>query len=220
MDFLVALRQALAELHQNIEQTALARRMFQGGITRQEYLPLLSQMGHIHQELEQALESSGLPSALLNCAHLDRCVMIGRDLAVWGEDVPAPLAATAMLLRDIQQWSHYSPWSLVGCLYVLEGSRMGATYLVRPLAAGLGIEAQLGSGLDYYLDGLSEQPTTWKAFKTSLAELSLEAPQQAAIIQAAVVTMQWLLELYQDLAPTVELSQTVYLAGASQTAIS
>ena len=45
------------------------------------------------------------------------------------ERYETPLPETYELLCDVREWSKTAPWALVGCLYVLEGSRLGSLML-------------------------------------------------------------------------------------------
>ena len=81
-----------------------------------------------------------------------------------------------------------SKGSLLGALYVLEGSTFGGIQIARALRGQIGDET--GDGRRFLLGGGDQQGAMWSRFVERLEALS-ESPEQATkAIDAAVITFQ------------------------------
>ncbi|MBY0526799.1 MAG: biliverdin-producing heme oxygenase [Gemmataceae bacterium] len=200
-DLATRLRAATQTLHDRIEQLPAAQAMAAACIGRDVYVSLLNQLLPIHQTLEEAI---GCHGDLYGFGHLKtgRVPALRNDLRSLGATgVNDPGTATRMLMESIRGWSDRSPWSLIGCLYVLEGSRMGSMVLVDPLSRALGVPLAPGWGLDYHLDGMAGRPLAWRQFRGILQASPLGPGQQDDVVAAAVATFQGLHDLYASLTP-------------------
>lgn len=188
---------AICSSHQRIEQLPLAKAMADGSLTRSVYCQLLTQLREIHLALEEQLEAEpGL--ADLYQPGMARAGDIQADLEYLGapsgyvETVP-PTSAFTDKVR--QEWSG-RPAALAGCLYVLEGSRMGSMFLARPLARALGVSPTPGNGLDYHVRDMERRPALFKQFKAQLDALPWQDRDADELSAAAVATMEALYALY------------------------
>lgn len=189
------LKARIADDHDRIESLPLSTAIAGGSVSREEYGRLMGQMRHIHAALERAL--SGLPEAAgVYRPDMARAEVIDRDLENLGVGPGGgdPLPACAGLLRAIGEARKSDRFALLGSLYVLEGSKMGSTYLSRPLARGFGVELTENAGLDYHLAGIGTRGRDWKAFKSALDALPPAA--HGPVTEAAAATMTALCELY------------------------
>ena len=194
-----ALRETLAAQHDAIENTALARRMAGGTVSREEYTRLLQNLFAIHATLEPALAASPQVSQWLT-PHAARVSTLAADLAFWqasaltfGElELPAQ-----RLVGLLGRMGRQRPPALVGALYIFEGSRMGARILKSRVAAALGTTDEAGAGVDYFAAGSNEHPARWAQFKRRLDEEQWPARARLLLLAGARRTMRGLLELYR-----------------------
>jgi heme oxygenase len=197
MDIAVSLRAATDEVHRRIEELPYAQAMVGGRLSRDGYTPLLAQLWHLHAALEAELSRRPELGGLYQPT-MERAETILVDLAALGDAGPGePTAATQRLVARIRDWATKSPWALIGCLYIFEGSRMGSMMMVRPLSASLNVSPEAGQGLDYHLDGAATRPQTWQRFKARLNALALTPEQCAAVVEGATATMNGLYDLYE-----------------------
>ena len=198
MTLAIRLQTALRDLHTQIEQLPLAQAMANGTIGREEYGRLLSQLRYVHRALEAVLperkefESIYQPS-------MARASDLLTDLAALGLLGAAQrvLPQTRVFAEEISgPWAR-SPASLLGCLYVLEGSRMGSMVLAPRLAKALGVAMLPGQGLDYHIRELERRPMLWRQFKTALEALPFAHDQADLLVDAAQRTMAHLYAIYE-----------------------
>jgi len=210
MSFVENLKESIAASHTDIEKTPFAIGMVSGRIDRKAYCIGLSQLGFLHQSLESLLSTNSDFSRVYSPSDMNRADIVDLDLANLGyEETPLPHEATTRISDQLEEWAERSPWSLIGTLYVLEGSRMGSMYLARSLSKGFGLELRPGVGLDYHVDGMATRPMVWKRFKESLSSLDLSHEQEQDVLRGAVETMSMLCELYASLPMSLEVPVAV-----------
>ncbi len=146
----------------------------------------------IHGALEAALSTSADPTvAAVWDSAMAKAHLLDADLSHFGIDgdletsaAPLPTRAAADAFADrIMDLHESDPVSLLGFLYVLEGSTLGATILRGHLAAAYGLED--GRGLAYQSPyGASPMPQ-WMAFKARMNEAVTDAATQDRVVAAA-----------------------------------
>lgn len=193
------LSRAIRELHTRIESLPVAQAMAAGTIEPRVYLSLLEQLERLHVILEERLGQATELAGLYEPGTMARASDLQADLEALGA-IPGEgemLAVTQRFFGHLaEEWAD-APAALLGCLYVLEGSRMGSLFLAGRLAAALGVEARLGQGLDYHLRGAAGRVAGWRQFKAALDGSSLANEQGEMVERAAVETMQLLHDLYE-----------------------
>jgi heme oxygenase len=198
MTLAVRLQAAIRDLHTRIEELPLARAMAEGTIEREVYGRLLSQMRFAHRALEAVLPGQPALEAVYHPS-MARATDLLTDLAALGLLGAAQrvLPQTRAFAEEVAgPWSR-CPASLVGCLYVLEGSRMGSMVLAPRLAKAFGVPMLLGHGLDYHIRDLERRPSLWRQFKMALEALPFAESQADTILQAAERTMSYLFAIYE-----------------------
>lgn len=196
MDLTARLREAIADLHVRIERLPLSAALIGGRVPRLDYLRLLGQLFWVHAKLESELPAHAATRDFFRPT-MARAEVILNDLRALGRAGTGPrLPPTQTLVTDLDCCARHAPVSLLGALYVLEGSRMGSMMLVKPLAEALHQPAAPGHGLDYHLDGMAERPRTWQGFKAALSAVPLTEQDQHQVVNAAVLTMAGLYEIY------------------------
>jgi heme oxygenase len=196
------LRIAVSPVHRALEGTALARAMAAGDVSPAAYATLARQTWHLHADVEPQLARAARAwpalEELVDPSH-DRAALLATDLRYLAPDDatpahPAIIEACARVRVDVEM----RPWTAAGPLYVLEGSRLGSAVLLRALAAGWGVPATAGVGLDYHLP---PSAGWWASTVRSLEALPLNASQVDDICASASALMHSLWCLYQDLKP-------------------
>jgi heme oxygenase len=200
MDLPQRLREAIAQDHTAIEELPLSKAILEARIDKRAYCELLSQLWYVHADLERLLTPAGELTGLVEKS-MYRTHTLSHDLAALEMEVSAIQPATAQLLQEMREAAAESPWSLLGCVYVLEGSRMGSMVLVKPLSTALGIELRPGSGLDYHLEGIENRPRTWAKFKGQMQALELTPEETAHAIAGARILMEGLYAIYASFSP-------------------
>ncbi|MFQ3648921.1 MAG: biliverdin-producing heme oxygenase [Gemmataceae bacterium] len=197
MTLAARLQAAIRDLHSRIELLPIAQAMAHGTIGRQEYGRLLSQLRFAHRALEAVLPEQ---PALESVYHpsMARATDLLTDLAALGLLGAAQrvLPQTRSFAEEVAGPWAKSPASLVGCLYVLEGSRMGSMILAPRLAKAFGVPMLLGHGLDYHIRDLECRPLLWRQFKTALEGLPFSEQQADTLVRAAERTMEHLYNIY------------------------
>ena len=200
MDVMPQLRDATQDIHRRLEDLPLAQALAQGRIGLRAYAGLLRQLVHLHDSAEAVLDRH--PELGVYRPAMARRAVLLRDLQALGCDPAAPaLPAVRAFAARLEAWSSTTPVALLGCLYVLEGSRLGSLHLVQPLAAALGVAPTPGAGLDYHLDGRQQRPQLWLQFKLAMNAAVSDPAQQAVVVDAALATFGALYDLYAALPP-------------------
>ena len=118
-----SLRDATAEWHARVDKLYSPANLND----RDNYARFLLAQAAAHLPVEQALEAGGISSVLVDWPQRRRADLIQSDLQALGLQVPALEAQPA--LEDAP--------SLLGAVYVLEGSRLGGRLLARSVGGGL-----------------------------------------------------------------------------------
>jgi len=182
------LRETTRDLHKEAESRPLQRSMARGTLPRGSYAMYLAQLRHVHAALEDALDGVAGSSAGLAELFTDerrRVPDLDRDLAAFGIDpagVPVLPPAEAFI-ADVRELATENPISLLGPLYVLEGSTNGGKFLARVLERSLGLES--GDGLSYMDPYGERQPEMWASFKRSADATELTPEESDAVIRSA-----------------------------------
>ncbi len=161
-----ALRRETAKLHTELD-AMLSRANFDD---RESYALFLARQAAPLFALEEAIDASDLPTSIPDWPLRRRTEAISDDLARLGSVSPSPSRAPEM-----------SDDALMGALYVLEGSRLGAKFLVKQARASSDpvvrdATAYLGHG-----DGQS----FWPSFLAVLAKREDAGLDHAALIDGA-----------------------------------
>jgi heme oxygenase len=161
------LKQATAEAHRDLDTrlSALDLSSVDG------YRRFLEANAAALLPLERALEAAGVASIFADWPERTRAVAITADLAKVG-GTARPTAARPAMNRNI----------VFGTMYVLEGSRLGAKYLLRTIAQDA---APVAAGATAYLShGAGRQ--LWPSFLATLENEPATADDEAEIIDGAV----------------------------------
>lgn len=196
------LKSETQSLHTLAERHPIQRELVGGGASVGAYTRYLAQMFRAHEGLESSLrEAVGGDAALgaLVREHHYRLDQLRDDLNSFDIDSTdtAASVATARFALWTRRLAESRPVTLIGVLYVLEGSTNGGRYIARAIRRGLGLSGARGAA---YLDPHGEeQAQRWGAFKETLDSLELDEPSQLAIIAGARETFAAIIAIMDDL---------------------
>jgi heme oxygenase (biliverdin-IX-beta and delta-forming) len=173
------LRQATADIHDAVHRHPGFVSLMRGSLTTIQYSALLARLYGFHCAFEHMLRATqpgvvgGIDPGSCGRAHLLRADLLALGLGETEID-SLPLCAGLPEIR--------SPETLLGCLYVVEGSALGGSVIARKLDYLLGGESP--EGRSFFLGRQSPDPMPWPEF-CRLLEISAEKGDIAEIIRGA-----------------------------------
>ena len=204
MSTMQRVREAISQSHDAIEQTDFAKSLLDGRITRPAYGVYLNQLWHIHHALEKSMAECPLVASFLSPAMMRTATLV-KDAAVMGQaiDASSRLPRTRDIESTIFKWFVESPFALLGCLYILEGSRMGSLMIAKPLAKSLHLSEttidQTIAGIEYHMEGAADTPRRVRQLKADIDALNLSSADELQLSDGACVFMSLLKQLYDVL---------------------
>jgi heme oxygenase len=187
------LKSATADLHQEAESRPLQKQLAKGSIPRDLYAAYLGQLYLVHQALEAQIRRAstrhGAFAAVVRDHHW-REGQLQDDLKHLGVDLGliAPEPATAAFMGKLEQSAQGEPVSLLGALYVLEGSTNGAKFIAAALRRAWGTQAS--GGLSYMDPHGDQQRPRWAAFKQDMDAVGFSAAEEELIVDTAGETFR------------------------------
>ncbi len=192
------LQESTRELHQRVERMPVQQELARGTLSRENYIRYLCQMLLIQTQLDTCM---GLyrktidPGASLihdyyfqsDLVHSDICFLKecsasnNRNPFLFQDHpiLPETYSFAIAMNRSVSE----SPISLLGFLYVFEGSKNGSKFIANSLRKSYSLPD--GAGVKYFDPYGENQKPYWAAFKESLAALTLTSAESEAIVEAA-----------------------------------
>jgi heme oxygenase len=124
-------------------------------------------------------------------------------------DDPSSTAAAQEMASKIRLRRSEKPMSLLGYLYVLEGSTLGNSMHQPDIVATFKLEGKEGSS--YYASYGDEVPARWKTFSETMNTVLKDSPFQEEILLAAHEAFSCLEIFYQTLYPAKEKSHNQHV---------
>jgi len=179
------LRAATAQAHERMHAHPGFAAAAAGAIQIADYRRLLARVYGFHRPFElaasEAVPSSGLEFDIRERARSPALVADLNSLGL-GSDAIARLPL----------WAPRAPFvcagSVLGALYVLEGSTLGGVQIARALRGVVGDDS--GAGRRFFLGRGDQQSAMWRDFLERLEGLSEDQGQATKAIDAAVVTFE------------------------------
>jgi heme oxygenase len=155
------LRDATAAAHRDLDAqlTSFDLTVFSG------YRQFLQASAAALLPLEAALEQAGVVEAFPDWSERSRSTVIITDLARLGSSVP-PLVSVAPLTAS----------GVLGTMYVLEGSRLGAKFLLKTVADA--VDPRIGEATAYLGHGAGKR--LWQSFLAKLSEQTCDEDEAIA----------------------------------------
>ncbi|AVH55924.1 MULTISPECIES: biliverdin-producing heme oxygenase [Streptomyces] len=171
--------------HDALEATRFATAMADGTLPLDRYVGQLTAYRVVLEALEGELSCAASPSvARVWSADLAKLPFLERDLRYFAESgiAPKPWAAdeTAAFAQEIRRTAASAPQDLLGFLYVLEGSTLGALVL-RPYVT-TAYRLRTADGVAYYGSGDRDR---WARFTARMNQALTEPEAQDRVITAA-----------------------------------
>lgn len=200
MSVMNLVRSAISASHFQIEQTAFSKGMLDGSITATNYSRGLVQLWYIHSILESCATSSPQIKGFFT-KEMIRTDTIRRDLHAFGFDIDSfeQMIETTEIVNQMKDWALECSYAILGCIYILEGSRMGSLMIAKPLGHTLGLATGEVAGIEYHTEGAVGTPMRLRSFKEKVDQAGLGAKAETELIQGAVRFMDLLNTLYAAL---------------------
>lgn len=198
------LRESTAQQHIDAEHHPLQQSLIKGRATREQYSRWLGQMLLVHTALEEALTSAAQVSPAVKSVflpHHRRRELALADLTALGVAISTvtPESATLAFTARMAPLADCAPDSLIGALYVIEGSSNGGVFIAKAVERALAIEPGFATrAINPHAAATREN---WAAFKSSIDSLTLDATLRAAIVEVASETFKAFTAIMDDLMP-------------------
>lgn len=195
------------DLHNKVERHPFQQALLRGQLPLERYVDFLREMVHIHSAVDgaHATLSNGLehlnPVLEEYRSHLP---FLEEDLKYYGAKL-SPSAdqnqpgstASADFINRLAKTTESEPASLIGFLYVLEGSRNGGRVIARIVRTTYQLPPDQGTS---FLDPHGEdQLAFWQRFKEKLDGIALTDAQKAAVVQGARDAFLGMIEVSESL---------------------
>ena len=197
MKLMEQIRAAISESHVAIEKTDFSKAMLSEYIHPMDYARGITQLWYVHNALESGIAKNADLESFFT-PDMVRTPTIIRDLSALGYrlDSMDALLETRTIVATLQSWSKDLPLALLGCIYILEGSRMGSLVIARFLSKALGNQPGSSLGIEYHTEGASATPMRVRNLKEQIERAELSQSQADAVKLGAVEFMSLLNEMY------------------------
>ncbi|MDV9172196.1 biliverdin-producing heme oxygenase [Streptomyces sp. W16] len=169
--------------HEALESTAFAGAMLTGSLPLDRYVGQLATYRTVLEVLEAELARATCPSVgSVWSPELVKLPLVERDLRHFAAQgtAPGPCPAAEEFAAEIRRTAATEPRELLGFLYVLEGSTLGALFLLRHVVEAYRLTD--GNGTSYYGSG---DRARWAAFAERLDRALGEPAVQEKVLAAA-----------------------------------
>ncbi|MBF2717685.1 biliverdin-producing heme oxygenase [Agrobacterium vitis] len=168
------LKAATYDAHERLDQFIMKANPF---ADREHYGRFLAMQFHFHHDLDGLFFDPDLDLLLPDLGGRRRIEMIGQDFADLGLELPSARHATRFRKGETVDLPEALGW-----LYVIEGSNLGAAFLLK-YAAQLGLNENFGAR---HLAGATEgRGLHWRTFTAALDSIALTDEQERkAIVEA------------------------------------
>ncbi len=188
LSLMESLRAATFKAHAEMQTAPFFEAMAACRLPLESYVGYLRALMLVHEALEASLAKSADPQVAMVWSHdMRRVPRLREDLRYFEPRAVADLkeAAAAALAIDteVRLRSLERPLSLLGGLYVLEGSMLGAR-AIKPLAARAFL-LQGDDGLSYLEGDGAAVRARWSRFQERMNALQLADVERADIVEAA-----------------------------------
>jgi heme oxygenase len=182
----------------------------------ESYVGQLRALAVIHAVLEQALATCSEPRvAAVWRSDLRKFPRLQEDLRFFEPravaDLKEPAEAALVIAGQLSRQSVEQPLALLGALYVLEGSMLGAQVLRRLYAQAFLLNGE--EGLAYLATYGAEAPARWAEFQQRLNAIQLNPEERGQVAQAATELFAQLEEIFRGLYPVKPESRTVLVTS-------
>ncbi|NIR53195.1 biliverdin-producing heme oxygenase [candidate division KSB1 bacterium] len=199
------------EHHQYLESLPFFTILMEEKLPLESYVGLLRAMAVVHAVLEHELPLLANPviSAVWQ-EEMRRLPFLEKDLSFIETknigDVPEAAKHALQLAEKIRLWSTPNSVNLLGCLYVLEGSTLGAQVLRPKIAKLFNLRTE---GLSYLSSYGNDTAPRWKKFKQRMNAVDLSEQQRKTVVETAHEVFQGMTKIVSALYP-IELNSDYF----------
>jgi heme oxygenase len=184
------LRRETADEHQRVERLPFFEALAAAEVPLASYAGLLDALRIVHESLEREISSRRerfAPFGRVWDVSLSKLTSLDADLADLGADRPAGTPAATLrahlLSQRVRQRAEREPVSLLGYLYVLEGSTLGGTIVAMQVARAFGLDRGRGAR---YLSGYGKATkANWTAFSERMNAALARGADHEAVVSGA-----------------------------------
>ena len=212
MPIMKRLRLETSEYHAKLESLPFFQMIMEHRLPWLSYVNQLRALAIIHGVLEEELARTQEVAAVWDDG-LRKLPLLVSDIAhfqpnlVADEKEPVEVAlalADAIRLRSVEH-----PISLIGCLYVFEGSTLGNRMHQPDIATTYQLAGQ--DGCRYYASYGDQVGARWRAFSLAVNDLLKDPVCHQAVIEAAQETFSGLERLYRVLYPLKKSAASLHI---------
>lgn len=210
-----SLKVAISEQHARMESLPFIAELTNGQLPLESYVGQLRAMAVIQSTLDHELAqiSSGEIRTLL-LGRPSRLVHLRKDLSVFDKlnipDIEAALGHTRTIAELIRRYRVEQPSSLIGILYVLEGTTLGNAVHLPDVLRIFGSQT---AGTAYYYNGYGDRTAEyWQEFCAAMNALPVNQDDRSKLIQVANDFFDRLVSLFSSLYP-IQDAVLVFTAG-------
>ncbi|MBF0529015.1 MAG: biliverdin-producing heme oxygenase, partial [Deltaproteobacteria bacterium] len=198
------LRDETWSLHEHLESLPYSKTILAGEARLLSYVGHIRAMAALHAILEKGLDGS--TSEVVKAVwqeDMRKLPLLVMDLEFFRykllPDLPEAVAAVLKMVAAIRLKAVEEPLTLLGYLYVLEGSTQGAMILAPKVAESLGLDRH--HGLAYLTNYGQDAPRFWEETKTRLNLAVIGQKEKNTILAAAKELYGALTEVFEALHP-------------------
>lgn len=195
-DIMMRLRYHTYNRHQLLEKLPFSQAILRKSLPLSSYICWLKVLWSIHHAVEKQCSNHLAP--VVRAIWQDDMVktpLLEQDLAYFNQvDIytlfsPLVQQTTTDFVHYIHEMGSQNPLVLLGILYVLEGSTLGARALLPYLQAAYSLEED---GVGYYHAYGEQTKNHWEDFKTGMNAIVRETEAQNQVIQGAQKTYHYI----------------------------
>jgi heme oxygenase (biliverdin-IX-beta and delta-forming) len=175
------LREATHALHKDLEHAVGIDERIS---SRPRYIAYLTRLWSLHRAAEEALINFDFTPLGFDYRARRRSQFIESDLRDLGFELRAPVG-----LRQIKPPALGSMEAGLGCIYVIEGSALGARAILPQIEAHLGLTPQYGAS--FFVGFGDEGKLLWRAFLKAINAIDGASPSAQRVIEAAEQTFRF-----------------------------
>lgn len=182
-----ALRERTTEHHERAERHAFQKALASGRLARPAYAENIGQLMLVHAELERAIGALRAFDARAGAIVEGRlhAGVFADELRYLSVDAGKvrPLAEVAAVIGELRAMAAGEPLSVLGMLYVLEGSTNGGVFIAKAVTRAYGLTGPEGTR---WLNPYGErQRAAWIGFKQSMEAAGFSAAEVESMVRAA-----------------------------------
>ncbi|MFF3464337.1 biliverdin-producing heme oxygenase [Streptomyces sp. NPDC002619] len=189
------LRSSTRAWHDTLERTPFATAVVAGALPLDRYVAQLAAYREVLEVLEEELRRATCrPVTSVWSTDLVKLPLVERDLRYFGALEADTGVAAREFAQEIRRTAEAVPEELLGFLYVLEGSTLGAMILRRHVTEAYGLTDP--EGVAYYTSG---DRTRWTSFTACLNEALTYPDTQTRVLAAAERTYRHVAAVAEEL---------------------